>query len=267
MSVFAVRDLTLRYPDAARDALHAVNMDAARSSLLAVLGPNGSGKSTLLKVLLGALRANHGSVHFLDRPIAEWPRREIARHIGVVPQGEEITFPITVRELVAMGRYPHQRAMQAESAADARAISAALERSECAHLAARDVTTLSGGERQRARIARALAQQPETLVLDEPTTSLDIHHEMEILHLLRELADSGATVILVTHNLNLAARFADRVMLLDEGRVAAEGAPAHVFTPETIGRVYRWPIAVMPHAGPGADTGAPQVVPLRRQES
>ena len=193
-----MRDLTLRYPDAARDALQAVNMDAARSSLLAILGPNGSGKSTLLKVLLGALRANHGSVHFLDRPIAEWPRREIARHIGVVPQGEEITFPITVRELVAMGRYPHQRAMQAESAADARAISAALERSECAHL---------------------------------------------------------------------AARFADRVMLLDEGRVAAEGAPADVFTPGTIGRVYRWPIAVMPHAGPGADTGSPQVVPLRRQES
>ena len=267
MSDFTVRSLSVRYDGAQRDALHDVSIDVPRSSLLAVLGPNGSGKSTLLKAMLGAIPTDAGTIHFDGVPVADWPRRELARHIGVVPQGEEITFPITVRELVAMGRYPYQRPLQAETEDDRSAIAAALDRCECADLAARYVTTLSGGERQRARIARALAQQPDTLVLDEPTTSLDVHHEMEIFHLLRDLADSGATVLLVTHNLNLAARFADRILLLDEGRVAAAGAPRDVLDAATISRVYRWPVAVVPHAGTGPDAGTPQVIPLRRHES
>jgi iron complex transport system ATP-binding protein len=125
------------------------------------------------------------------------------------------------------------------------------------------VNTLSGGERQRARLARALAQEPDTLVLDEPTASLDIAHEMGIFELLRGLASSGTTVVMVTHNLNVAARYADRLLLLDQGRPVAEGAPQDVFTARTLETVYRWPVSVAALPGPGPDSGAPQVTPLR----
>ncbi|HEU0013940.1 MAG TPA: ABC transporter ATP-binding protein, partial [Longimicrobium sp.] len=133
-------------------------------------------------------------------------------------------------------------------------------------LASRTVPTLSGGERQRARVARALAQQAPTLALDEPTAALDVSHEMAIFELLRELGRAGTTVLLVTHNLNLAARYADRLVLLDRGRVAAQGTPADVLTRENVERVYGWPVEIVPHPGPGPDTGAPQVVPLAGHE-
>jgi iron complex transport system ATP-binding protein len=126
--------------------------------------------------------------------------------------------------------------------------------------------TLSGGERQRARLARALAQQPGAFALDEPTTSLDVRHEMGIFELLRALADGGATVLLVTHNLNLAARFADRLLLLERGRIVASGPPAAVLESQLLERVYGWPVRIGRHPGPGADAGAPQVVPLTIRE-
>jgi iron complex transport system ATP-binding protein len=131
--------------------------------------------------------------------------------------------------------------------------------------AQRPISTLSGGERQRARVARALAQEPRVLALDEPTVALDIRHEMAIFELLRDLARAGVTVVLVTHNLNLAARYADRLLLLDRGRVAAEGPPAEVIRRELLEQVYHWPVRVTPHPGPGPDTGAPQVTPLAGQ--
>jgi iron complex transport system ATP-binding protein len=124
------------------------------------------------------------------------------------------------------------------------------------------MSTLSGGERQRARLARALAQEPAALALDEPTAALDVSHEMAIFELLRELARAGTTILVVTHNLNLAARYADRLVLLHGGRVAAQGTPAEVLTRETVERVYGWPVRIVPHPGPGPDAGAPQVVPL-----
>lgn len=264
MSGWRCRDVVFRYPGADRSAVDGLSVDIPAGACTAVLGPNGSGKSTLLRLLLGTLRPWSGTIDLADRVIAEWTRDELARAVGVVPQGEESAFPTTVRELVEMGRYPHLGAWRRAGAADRAAVDAALARCDVSQLADRGMSTLSGGERQRARVARALAQEASTLAFDEPTAALDIAHEMAIFELLRELGHAGRTVLLVTHNLNLAARYADRLVLMDRGRVAAEGAPADVLTREIVERVYGWPVEVVRHPGPGMDTGAPQVVPLSR---
>ncbi|HEV2130717.1 MAG TPA: ABC transporter ATP-binding protein [Longimicrobiaceae bacterium] len=239
-----------------------VTIEIPSGACTAVVGPNGSGKSTLLRLLLGVLAPQAGEVNFGGRALREWPRAELAREVGVVPQGEEEVFPLTALELAGMGRYPHLGAWRREGEADRRAIAEAMARCDVAQFAERLVSTLSGGERQRVRLARALAQQPHALALDEPTTALDIRHEMGIFELLRELSAASVTVLLVTHNLNLAARYADRMVLLDRGRVAATGTPAEVLTRERVEAVYGWPVQVVPYPGPGPDTGAPQVVPL-----
>ncbi len=241
---FGARRLVVRYPGAPRAALDGVSMRVPPGSLYAVLGPNGSGKSTLLRGLLGVVPATSGEARVEGRPTGAWSRRDLARAVGVLPQGESVTFPIPVRDFVAMGRYPHLGPLGAERAVDRAAIRSALERCDAAGLASRDVTALSGGEFQRVRIARALAQEPRSLVLDEPTANLDIRHEMAIFGLLRQSASAGTTVLLITHNLNLAARYADRVLLLDGGRVAAEGSVDEVLTEEVVSAVYRWPVAV-----------------------
>jgi len=260
----AVRYLYRGYHD---EALHDVTMHVDAGDLYAIIGPNGSGKSTLLRVLLGALQPAQGSALFLGRSVESWDRRELARRIGVVPQVEETMFPIVVRDLVAMGRYPHLGAFRSEGPEDREAIETALQRCDVAHLAARLVTNLSGGERQRVRIARALAQRPQVLVLDEPTAALDIGHEMTVFELLSEFQRDGVTVVLATHNLNLAARYASRVLLLDRGRVVAEDVATVVFERARIEASYRWPVAIYPHPGPGADRGAPQVTPLAKLPS
>lgn len=266
MSGWRTTGLTYRYPEAREAAVDAVSLEIPAGSTTAVLGPNGSGKSTLLRLLLGVLTPAAGTVELDGRPLAAWGREALARAVGVVPQGEESVFPMTVRELVGMGRYPHLGAWRREGAADRHAVEEAMRRADVLRLATRPVGTLSGGERQRARVARALAQDAPTLALDEPTAALDVAHEMAIFELLRDLAGGGKTVLLVTHSLNLAARYADRLVLLDRGRVAAEGAPAEVLTRATVERVYGWPVEVVPHPGPGRDTGAPQVVPLAGEQ-
>jgi len=181
--------------------------------------------------------------------------------LGVVPQREEIAFPLRVEETVLLGRYARLGPLAAASDADRAAVQAALERCDVAALAARTIDSLSGGEWQRVRLARALAQEPRALVLDEPTASLDVRHEMELLELIRTLVDGGMAGLIVTHQLNLAARFADRILLLDGGRVAADGAPADVLTADILGRVFQWPVAVTTWCD-----GSPQVVPLRAGE-
>lgn len=266
MSGWRCAGLTYRYPESTRPAVLDLSLDVPAGATTAVLGPNGSGKSTLLRLLLGVLSPGAGTVEFDGRPLGEWGREALARAVGVVPQGEEAVFPVSVRELVAMGRYPHLGPWRRERDQDRRAVEDAMRRCDVADLAARPVTALSGGERQRARVARALAQQAPTLALDEPTAALDVAHEMAIFELLRDLGHAGKTVLVVTHNLNLAARYADRLVLLDRGRVAAEGAPAQVLTRETVERVYGWPVEIVPHPGPGPDAGAPQVVPLSGEQ-
>jgi iron complex transport system ATP-binding protein len=255
---FDARGVSVRYRPKGPRALNRVNMTVQRRSLCAVLGPNGSGKSTLMRALLGTVALEEGEARVDGRPIQRWPRRELARRVGAVTQSEATAFPVTVRELVEMGRYPHAGPLNPLGKDDARAVQDALARCDALHLSGRSVATLSGGEFQRVRIARALAQEPAALVLDEPTASLDIRHEMAILELLRRSVDGGMTVLLVTHHLDLAARFADRVLLLDQGRVAAEGSPAEVLTVETLEGVYQWPLAVASHPV----TGSLSVTPL-----
>ena len=263
ITVLSADRLSFRYAGAERDAIADVSLDVASGTLCALLGPNGSGKSTLMRLLLGALQPRAGTVTFEGQPLARWPRRELARGIGVVAQQEESAFPMTVRELVAMGRYPHLGPWRREATADRAAIARALERCEVADLAHRPIATLSGGELQRVRIARALAQEPRTLVLDEPTAALDIAHEMAIFELLGALAvRDRVTILIVTHNINLAARYADALLLLDRGAAVAHGPPAHVLERTRLEAVYGWPLRVHPYAGPGRDAGAPQVVPV-----
>lgn len=265
--IYEARGLRYRYPGAGEDALCTLDLRVERGSFYAILGPNGCGKTTLLRLLLGALEPDRGTVSYDGRALREWGRRDLARRVGVVPQVEALVFPLSVREMVGMGRYPHLGNWRGEGVADRDAVDRAMATCDVVGLADRPMGTLSAGEQQRTRLARALAQEPDTLVLDEPTASLDISHEMGIFELLRSLADRGVTVLMVTHNLNVAARYADRLLLLDRGRPAAEGTADRVFTRVNLERVYRWPLLVGPHAADGPDAGAPQVVPLRRDPS
>ena len=258
------RGLTFSHPRADRPAVTDVSVSVAPGRLLAVVGPNGAGKTTLLRLLAGSLRPQEGEVRLDDRLLAELGDRERARTLAVVPQSEASPFPVTVREMVGMGRYSHVGTWEREGSRDRAVVEAALERCALVPFAGRELDRLSGGERQRARIARALAQEAPVLLLDEPAAGLDLRYRMELFHLLRELRGDGLAVLVITHDLNLAARFADRLLLLDLGRVRASGAPDAVLSREMLEEVYEWPLRVMGHPGPGVDTGAPQTIPLRR---
>ena len=220
--IWSLRNVTFNYPGAPNPSVNDVSLDIPGGRLTALLGPNGAGKSTLLQLLLGTLVPANGAIAFSDRPLSSFARKELARTIGVVPQGE--SEPIFgVREIVAMGRYPHLGPWQREGNDDREAVAEAMARCDVTQFADRWFATLSGGERQRVRVARALAQRPSVLVLDEPTNSLDVRHEMTTFELLRELRVGGTTVVLATHNLNMAARYADEIVLMHHGRVAAPG--------------------------------------------
>ena len=231
-------------------------------SLLAVVGPNGSGKTTLLRVLLGLLRPMKGAVTLQGRALATWSRAELARAVGVVPQREEEAFPLLVEEAVMLGRYPHLGPLAPPGAADRAAVERAMVRTDVRRLRERPTDRLSAGEAQRVRVARALAQEPSLLVLDEPTASLDVRHEMELFELVRGLVDTGLGALIITHHLNLAARYADRMLLLDGGRTAGQGTPVAVLTEQAVSRVFDWPVARTTWRD-----GSPQIVPLRPSEA
>lgn len=257
--IIEARGLTFGYPTAHADAVREVSFKLRPDELVAIVGPNGSGKTTLLRLLLGVLRPAVGEVRVLGRPVGQWSRRALARVLGVVGQREEPVFPLHVRQAVLFGRYPHMGAVGAPGLHDREAVARALERCDVARLADRWVATLSGGEWQRVRIARALAQEPRALVLDEPTANLDIRHEMEVFELAAELTRAdGLGALVVTHHVNLAARYADRIVVLEGGQVRAAGRPADVLTREVLERVFQWPVDVIEWKG------APQFVPLRK---
>jgi iron complex transport system ATP-binding protein len=249
---------------AERLAVRDVSLAMRAGTLTALVGPNGAGKSTVLALLLGHLVPTAGSVTFGSREVSAWPRRALARQVGVVPQHETPAFALTVREVVAMGRYPHLGLLAAEQDDDRAAIERALARCNLLALRDRPMDALSGGEQQRARLARAMAQEPAAYVLDEPTAGLDCAHEMALFEHARTLCAGGATVVLVTHHVNLAARYADRVALLSAGSLLAAGPPRDVLTAERCSGVFQWPITIHPHPGAGHDAGAPQLVPLAR---
>ena len=260
------RGLTFTHPRVEKAAVWDVSLSVTPGRLLAVVGPNGAGKTTLLRLLSGSLVPQQGEVRLGDHRLDDLRDRERARALAVVPQTESSPFPVTVREMVAMGRYAHLGPWERAGSRDLAIVERALERCAVAGLADRLVGELSGGELQRARIARALVQDAPILLLDEPTAGLDLRYRMELFHLLRELRADGLAVLVITHDLNLAARFADRLLLLDRGRAQARGAPDQVLSRDALEEVYEWPLRVVRHPGPGCDEGAPQTIPLRRDD-
>jgi iron complex transport system ATP-binding protein len=258
--VITVSDLVVTYPRAGRNAVDGVSFIAESGRLTALAGPNGSGKSTIVRALLGRADIVSGSVAIGNSNVRTLSLPELARRVAVVPQREDAAFPIQVREYVALGRYPHLGLWRAATKEDDTAVNEALEQSGIGDLAARDTDALSGGEWQRVRIARALAQKAPALVLDEPTTFLDVAHEMAIFELLSSLARSGLAVLLVSHQLNLVARFADTIVLLYEGKIAISGAPTDVMKADRLEAIYGWPVVITRDPA----VGAPALVPLRR---
>jgi len=257
--MIAFRDVVVQYPRAARAALDAVSLDAVRGRITAVVGPNGSGKSTLVRALVGRVELQSGSIELDGASIDGATRRHLATRVAVVTQREEPAFPLEVREYIALGRYPHLGVWRSSTRADVEAIDRAVRLTETESFVNRPITELSGGEWQRVRLARALAQGGDAIVLDEPTTFLDVGHEMAIFELLSRLAAEGQAVLLVSHQLNLVARFADHMVLLSAGRVEAAGDPATVMQGSVLERVYEWPLVVSRDPA----VGAPTLVPLR----
>ena len=259
--MIGISDLVVSYAQARRNAVDGVSFTVPRGQLTALAGPNGSGKSSIVRALLRRADILRGGVTLDDRDVRTFSYGELARLVAVVPQREEAAFPTRVREYVALGRYPHLGLWRAPAEDDLRAVDEALGQAGVNDLAERNTDELSGGEWQRVRIARALAQKTPALVLDEPTTFLDVAHEMAIFELLSSLARSGLAVLLVSHHLNLVARFADTIVLLDEGKIASSGSPAEVMNAEKLEAIYRWPVVVTRDPA----IGAPALVPLRRR--
>jgi iron complex transport system ATP-binding protein len=260
--MIAFEEIVARYPRSQRPALDGVTLAAERGRITAVVGPNGSGKSTLVRALLGMVPLEGGAIRVDGEPLASIDRRELARRVSVVTQSESITFALPAREYVSLGRYPHEATWSAEGADDAAAIDRAMQLAGVASMAARGTDELSGGEWQRVRIARALAQGGRALVLDEPSTFLDVGHEMAMFELFARLARDGMAVLLVSHQLNLVARFADSIVLLDHGRVAASGSPSDVMRASVLERVYGWPLVIIRDPA----VGAPALLPLRKPQ-
>ncbi len=232
----AARDVRVRL--GARDVLAAANVALRPGELVLLAGRNGAGKSTLLRVLLGALRPDGGEVTLDGRPLAAWSPRERARQLAFVPQGIETPFEFTGRELVAMGRHPHHGNRERLREQDHAAIDRALAAVDAAAFAARAVTTLSGGEQRRIAVARALATAAPLLLLDEPTSNLDLEHALQLVRLLRGLTAAGRGALVASHDLNLFAPHCTRVALLHDGRVFADGAPEQVLSPANVATVF-----------------------------
>lgn len=257
-AILAAKSVEFAYADQA--ALRAVNLSLGPGDLVGLLGPNGSGKTTLLKVLCGILAPSEGRVEWKGSDLRELKRRETARHIALVPQELNVPFSFSVQEMVELGRTPYVRPLMGSGPDDRRAIDRALELTETTPFANRFIGDLSGGERQRVVIAMALAQEPEVLLLDEPTVHLDINHQVEILDLIRRLNhERGLTVLATMHDLNLASLFFDRLVLLQRGSVSAEGSPTEVLSKERVQDVFQAEVAVLAH--PARD-GIPHIVLL-----
>jgi iron complex transport system ATP-binding protein len=228
--------------------LRDVSLTVQRGEFLSLVGPNGSGKTTLLRLLDRIFLPDSGTIILGDRPLGRFSRSELARRIAFVPQDGGIQFPFTVYEIVLMGRSPHTRGMAFENAHDRAIAREMMALTDIDHLADQPITKLSGGERQRAFIARALAQQPDILLLDEPNAHLDISHQLDVFQLIKKRnTDSGLTVLSVSHDLNLAGAYSDRVAMLQSGAVAALGTPAEVLTAERIRQVFQTDVLVDLH--------------------
>lgn len=251
------RDLALAYD---RDpVITDLTVQIPEAQITVLVGANASGKSTLLRGLARLLKPAHGTVYLDGRALAQMNTRDIARTMSVLPQGPDLPEGVTVRQLAANGRYPHQGLVRQWSHRDEQAVTDALEATGTTDLADRPLDELSGGQRQRAWIAMTLAQEAEVMLLDEPTTFLDIAHQVDILDLLHELNErDGRTIVMALHDLNQAARYAHRILAIHRGRVAAEGPPNHVITERVVRDIFDLDVRIIQDP----TTGAPLCIPI-----
>jgi iron complex transport system ATP-binding protein len=253
----STQNLALAYDETT--IIRGLSVSIPRGQITALVGPNGSGKSTLLRGLARLLRPRQGTVLLDGAAIHSLPTRELAKRLGILPQGPVAPEGLSVRELVAQGRYPHQSWLQQWRVEDEAAVNRALTITGMTELAERPADALSGGQRQRAWIAMTLAQETELLLLDEPTTFLDLAHQLEVLRLLERLnQEEGRTVVMVVHDLNHATRHAHHIIALSEGQIAAAGRPAEVITPTILRSVF----GVEADIVPDPRTGAPLCIPF-----
>lgn len=253
-----VENLSLGY--GGRTVVKDVSLQIDAGEMVAIVGPNGSGKSTLLRGMSRLMRPETGRVLLGETDIRSMGAREVARRLAILPQSPDAGMDLTVRELVWRGRYPHQGILQRATKPDIEAVEWALRAADVSALAERPLGSLSGGERQRAWIALALAQQPGVMLLDEPTSFLDIAHQVEVMHLLRRLNRQGMTLVAVLHDLVLAGRHADRIIAIRDGQVEFDGPPREVLEPRALERVFTVPMMVIPDP----ETGLP--IPLPRPD-
>jgi iron complex transport system ATP-binding protein len=251
-----VEDISFAYDDG-DTVLEDVSVTVDSARLLGLIGPNGSGKSTLLKLISGVLRPDRGRVRLGGDDVRSLSARAIGRRLAMVAQDRPIGFEFTVREVVAMGRTPYLGRFGREGRRDRRAIREAMRLADVADLGDRSIREISGGERQRVFLALAFAQEPQVLLLDEPTTHLDLGHQVRFLSIVRARAEAGATVLLAIHDLTLASRAVDRVVLIDRGRIQATGEPGAVLTAANVRETFD----VEVHVGRDPATGASYIVP------
>ncbi len=235
MTIYRVEDLRFRFGDA--EILRGISLEFQLGQMAAIVGPNGAGKSTLMSVLSGFRDDYEGRCTFRDVEIRQWKKRDLGRQMTFIPQMIRLEFPFTAEQVVFMGRTPHCHGLF-ESQDDRDAVRKAMEVTETTGFAQREFRELSGGERQRVVLAGALAQEPSVLLLDEPTTFLDLKHQTSTYALLEKLARDGIAIIAVTHDLNLAASYADRMIVMSQGRIAADGKPEQVLTPAMLKEVF-----------------------------
>ena len=256
---FSLAQVTFGYQSHWRKAPEAVLTDLTctidSGKIFGVLGPNGSGKSTLLKLLTRVLRPQEGTIELFGRDLLTLNQRDIAKTVAFVPQETQQSFPFTIAQMVLMGRFPHHSGWGGwhwEDSADMATAQAAMVDLDVAHLGTRLITDVSGGERQRAIIARALAQEPKVLLLDEPTAFLDLHHQLDIARILRQLnRERGLTVVMVSHDLNLASQYCDHLILVNQGRIVKGGSPKEVLEAETLEAVYGCRVLIDSHPQSG----------------
>ncbi|QXT64157.1 ABC transporter ATP-binding protein [Tessaracoccus palaemonis] len=251
--------ITVGYGDL--PVLEGVSVDVLDGQFTVIVGPNACGKSTLLRSLARVLPVSAGQVTLDGRPVTSYPPKEVARRLALLPQSPTAPEGIRVVDLVSRGRYPHQGLLRQWSEADEAAVARAMDAAGVADLAERGVEELSGGQRQRVWIALTLAQETPLLLLDEPTTYLDISHQLEVLDLAEDLQRQGRTVVVVLHELSLAFRYATHLVVMDAGRIVAQGAPEEIVTPGLIEDVFGVACRVVPDP----ETGTPLVVPRRRE--
>ncbi|WP_037353411.1 ABC transporter ATP-binding protein [Selenomonas sp. FC4001] len=243
-----VRNLQAGYGN--KHVFSQVTFAAGGGELIGIIGPNGAGKSTLLKSLLGQLTAS-GRIELMGKSLSAYRQQSLARMVAYLPQQSQIPFEFTVQDVVLMGRAPHMRWWQREGTQDIRIAQAAMEYMAVADFAAMSVNDLSGGQRQRVLLAKVLAQQTPLLLLDEPASGLDLFYQEELFRFCRELCQAGRTILVVVHDLALAARFCSRLLLLGKGNLLADGPPRMVLQPQVLTRAYGVPVCVdfHPHTG------------------